>query len=262
MKKFLALFLSFVMVLGFAGCSSEGHDGQAKTPSGSSVQKGRNYQSVYEDFEESGFTNIQFEVLDDLVTGWMTKDGEVESVSVDGDTGYSSDTWYPVDVKVIITYHTFPNKESESSSESGSSDNTSSGTNQSDADILTVENCPELAAMLELKADLDPSYGKFAETYKNRIIEFDGCITYLTNHEEYNTRYDLLISAGNYVNEDTANPGPTFKFIDVGVYELGDGLKLSDFVKIGSNIRIQAKVKKYNSDTGIFELDPVLVNAR
>lgn len=85
MKKFLALFLSFVMVLGFAGCSSEGHDGQAKTPSGSSVQKGRNYQSVYEDFEESGFTNIQFEVLDDLVTGWMTKDGEVESVSVDGD---------------------------------------------------------------------------------------------------------------------------------------------------------------------------------
>lgn len=262
MKKILALFLSFAVVFSFAGCSSEEHDSEAKTPSGSSIQKGRDYQSVYKEFEESGFTNIQFEVLDDLVTGWMTKDGEVESVSVDGNTGYSSDTWYPADVKVIITYHTFPNKESESSSEPGLSNDTSSGVTQSNTDVLTVENCPELAAILGLKADLDSSYGEFAETYKNRIIEFDGCITYLTNHEDYNTRYDLLISAGDYVDEGTTNPGPTFKFVDVGVYDLGDGLGLYDFVKIGSNVRIQAKVKKYNANTGIFELDPILVNAR
>ena len=73
-------------------------------------KKGKDYQKVVDEFESSGFTNIKLEKLDDLVTGWLTKDGEVESVSVDGDTGYSADAWYPADVEVIITYHTFPEK--------------------------------------------------------------------------------------------------------------------------------------------------------
>ena len=58
------------------------------------------------------------------------------------------------------------------------------------------------------------------------------------------------------MDENTANPGPTFKFKDVGVYDLGDGLTLADYIKVGSNVRIQAKVQSYNSDTGLFELDP------
>lgn len=129
-------------------------------------------------------------------------------------------------------------------------------------DILTVDNSPELAAILSLKADMDQSYADFAEAHKNQVIEFNGCITYLTNHDNYDTRYDLLISAGDYVDENTANPGPTFKFKDVGVYDLGDGLTLADYIKVGSNVRIQAKVRSYNSDTGLFELDPVSVEAR
>lgn len=260
MKKLLSLFMALVMIFAFAGCSSEGHDGEAKTPSGSSVQKGRDYQTVYEQFEKQGFTNIRFEVLDDLVTGWLTKDGEVESVSVDGNTDYSADKWYPADIEVIITYHTFPNKESgELDSEQ---ETTTPPESEANGEVLTVENCPELAAMLTLNAEIDSSYEEFAIAYKNQVIQFDGCITYLTNYQDYDTRYDLLVSAGDFVNENTANPGPTFKFKNVGVYDLGDGLTLAEFVKIGSNIRVQAKVKNYNPDTGIFELDPVLVEAR
>lgn len=256
MRKFLAVCMAIVMIFTIAGCSSEGHEGEAKTPSGSSIQKGKDYQKVVDEFESSGFTNIKLEKLDDLVTGWLTKDGEVESVSVDGDTGYSADTWYPADAEVVITYHTFPEKEtSETDSEFVS-------TEEPAVDILTVDNSPELAAMLSLKADMDQSYADFAEAYKNQVIKFDGCITYLTNHDNYDTRYDLLISAGDYVDENTANPGPTFKFKDVGVYDLGDGLTLADYIKVGSNVRIQAKVRSYNSDTGLFELDPVSVEAR
>lgn len=110
MRKFLAACMAIVMIFTIAGCSSEGHEGEAKTPSGSSIQKGKDYQKVVDEFESSGFTNIKLEKLDDLVTGWLTKDGEVESVSVDGDTGYSADTWYPADAEVVITYHTFPEK--------------------------------------------------------------------------------------------------------------------------------------------------------
>ena len=93
MRKFLAACMAIVMIFTIAGCSSEGHEGEAKTPSGSSIQKGKDYQKVVDEFESSGFTNIKLEKLDDLVTGWLTKDGEVESVSVDGDTKYSADAW-------------------------------------------------------------------------------------------------------------------------------------------------------------------------
>ena len=145
MRKFLAACMAIVMIFTIAGCSSEGHEGEAKTPSGSSIQKGKDYQKVVDEFESSGFTNIKLEKLDDLVTGWLTKDGEVESVSVDGDTGYSADTWYPADAEVVITYHTFPEKEtSETDSEFVS-------TEEPAVDILTVDNSPELAAILLLK---------------------------------------------------------------------------------------------------------------
>lgn len=261
MKKLLSLCMVLLMIFTITGCSSEGHDGEAKTPSGSSIQKGRNYQDVYKQFEEKGFTNIRFEVIDDLMTGWLTKDGEVESVSVDGDVEYSADKWYPANIEVIITYHTFPDKESGNPSEPVQEEPGSSDSSQVDG-ILTIENCSELAEMLARNADMDSSYEEFAITYKNQIIQFDGCIVYLTNYQDYDTRYDLLISAGDFVDENTANSGPTFKFKNVGVYDLGGGLTLADFVKVGSNIKIQAKVKSYNSDTGIFELDPVLVEAR
>jgi len=102
------LILSFV----FLGANDEelSHEGDARTPGESSDFKGEDYRDVVSEFEENGFTNIETEKLDDLITGWVTKDGEVESVSVDGDVEYSTG-WYPEDVEVVITYHTFSEKE-------------------------------------------------------------------------------------------------------------------------------------------------------
>lgn len=82
------------------------HTGEAITPS--SNQKGNDYQEVIDGFEEKGFVNIKTEVLEDLIIGWLIKDGEVESVSVDGEKDYSLDAWYRNDVEVVIAYHTFP----------------------------------------------------------------------------------------------------------------------------------------------------------
>lgn len=112
MKRFLSLLLVFLMCFSLAGCGGGAdHTDQAKTPSGSSVQKGRDYQDVIEDFEEHGFTNIQTEELDDLITGWLTKEGEVEDVAINGDTDYSADKWVPADSEVLIRYHVFPKDE-------------------------------------------------------------------------------------------------------------------------------------------------------
>ena len=108
---FLILMPILILSLIFSGANEEpSHDGEARTPGESSDFKGEGYRDVVSDFEENGFTNIETEKLDDLITGWMTKDGEVESVSVDGDVEYSTG-WYPEDVEVVITYHTFSEKE-------------------------------------------------------------------------------------------------------------------------------------------------------
>jgi hypothetical protein len=112
MKKIISIFITFIIItlVGCAGDSNR-HEGEAKTPSGSSVQKGRDYQEVVNDFKGKGFKNIRTEKLEDLVTGWVTKDGEVESVSVDGDREYSPDDWYSENVEVVITYHAFPDED-------------------------------------------------------------------------------------------------------------------------------------------------------
>lgn len=283
MKKLLSLCIAIVMVFSIAGCSSEGHEGQAKTPSGSSVQQGRDYQEVYEQFEKKGFTNIQFEVLDDLVTGWLTKDGEVESVSVDGDTGYSADKWYPADVEVIITYHTFPNKESgnETSDDSQTTEPATSETTEPTIDepiveptddILTVDNCEALAAMLTLNADVDSSYADFAKQYLGKTIEFDGSIDYKDNHISYNPfngnsstseyEYDVLVSYGDY-NADHQT-GPTIKIENVSSRKLGYDVSktLPSFMAVGSNVRIRVRVGSYNENTGIFEMHLESIEAR
>lgn len=122
---------------------------------------------------------------------------------------------------------------------------------------LTVENCPELAAMLSNKAELDDSYSIFATNYKGKCIEFDGRIDYCTKHENYNTRFDYLVSAGDY--DPDHQVGPSFKFENVAYYDLNTDL---DTVSVGLNVHIIAKVVSYDNDSGLFYLDPISVTKR
>jgi hypothetical protein len=124
MKKIIGIGIACIILLiitlvGWTGNSND-HEGEAKTPSGSSIQKGKDYQEVVNEFKEKGFKNIETEKLEDLVTGWLVKEGEVESVSVDGDKDYSADDWYANNVKVVITYHTFPSDDEKPGSASSS----------------------------------------------------------------------------------------------------------------------------------------------
>lgn len=70
--------------------------------------KGKNYQQVQAQLQTSGFTNIETKVLNDLITGWLTKDGEVENVSVNGNVDFLAGSKFPKDARIVITYHTFP----------------------------------------------------------------------------------------------------------------------------------------------------------
>lgn len=122
---------------------------------------------------------------------------------------------------------------------------------------LTIDNCPELADMLSNTAEFDESYSDFAEKYSGRTIEFDGRIDYCTNYEDYNTRFDYLVSSGDY--DPDHQIGPYFKFENVNYSELNTDL---DEVTVGLNVHIIAEVVEYNSTNGLFFLEPISVTSR
>jgi len=69
--------------------------------------KGKNYEDVVLIFESAGFTNIDIVPEEDLVFGWLTEDGEVESVTINGSDDFSSGDWYHKEAVIKIIYHTF-----------------------------------------------------------------------------------------------------------------------------------------------------------
>ncbi len=299
--RFLCI-IAFVF-LTLNGCSHESGgkpDNRIEMPASSSDYEGRNYQEVINELEIIGFTNINVEVLDDLVIGWLTKDGEVEKISIDGNTIFSSGAKYSSDATVIITYHTFPEKSVESSDEKEiPSDDTadipektveipekkidnpdevqenSEKTKEpelqpdpaSEAEleevILTVENNEDFAEVLATKGEFSPLFTEFAQKYKGQQIEFDGHIDYVVNHGDYDTRWDILLSVGDWIDENTVSPGPIFKFNDVNTSNMGiEDLFLPAYICIGSDVHIIARIGEFNEDTGIFLLTPVLVTER
>ena len=75
-------------------------------PLTSKKAKGMNYIDVIREFENVGFTNVTTNVEYDIVTGWLTDDGEVKSVTINGKKEFDSDDKYRLDAEVVVTYHT------------------------------------------------------------------------------------------------------------------------------------------------------------
>ncbi|MCR1824938.1 DUF4839 domain-containing protein [Terrisporobacter muris] len=257
MKKFMCISIAIICCIILVACgSSENHTGKSKTPSDSSSMNGLNYKSVVESFEDNGFTNIKLEKIEDLITGWLIKEGEVEEVSVGGNFDYSSGEWIDADTEVIIRYHTFSEKETETTQYK--SEENEEQEDISD-EILTINNCEELANMLSNKADIDESYSSFASKYHGRIIEFDGNIAHLMNYKNYKTRYDILVYAGDFSYDSVR--GPAFKFENRSAYEF-DGIYLNYQPEDGKNVRITAMVGTFDSNSGLFYLYPKSVTER
>ena len=80
---------------------------EAKVPMSNYEAKGTNYKDVQAAFKNAGFINVKTEAEYDILLGWFTKDGEVDSVVVGGDKEYESWSRYKVNTEVVITYHTF-----------------------------------------------------------------------------------------------------------------------------------------------------------
>ena len=67
----------------------------------------KNYLEVQTYFSSKGFENITLNPLGDLITGWVTKEGSVKEVSINGDTNFPKKQWYVGDEAIVISYHSF-----------------------------------------------------------------------------------------------------------------------------------------------------------
>ena len=267
MKKNLLFLCLLVVIISISACSAEQDPNVLKVSKSSDEIAGENYQTVISNLEETGFTNIETKVLHDLITGWLTKDGEIEQVEINGDTEFSANDSFQKDSKIVITYHTFP-KEEKSDTESAdekssetvdqSTDDTSGENNQ---EILTVKNNEDLAAVLAVKDEFHPIVGEFAKKYAGRTIEFDGNIAHMMQHGDYTTRFDILIYVGDY--SETTFSGPSFKFEDVSVLDLNlTGSEIPENIGMGQNLHITAVVEEYNETQGLFFLKPISTEVR
>lgn len=67
----------------------------------------KDYVTVETYFTSKGFEDVTLNPLHDLVTGWISKDGAVTSVSINGKDDFPKNRWYAPTDKVIISYHSF-----------------------------------------------------------------------------------------------------------------------------------------------------------
>lgn len=270
-----ALVISIICIVGIISENAEKKKnlkaGKIEVPASYEDLKGKNYEDVEKKFEKAGFTNVKSKALGDMITGLLSDEGDVDKVSIDGDTEFSSSDFYKKDVKVVIRYHSYPKKDDskiESKKETKKEDKVDSDEKTVDEkadamnnkEVITVDN-NELFKKIINAVDPDiKDLKEFAKTYELRTIEFDGNVRAFFYSNDKETRFDMLFNTLNY--DENSSTGPNFKFEYASANEIG--LKYGEEIpyKVGDNVKIKAQVAEYDEEHGIFKLYPLKLTKR
>lgn len=131
----IAIFLVVALIVSIAGCSISGvskevadsnNPAKVKVSKSASSLEGEYYGDVVTLLEKDGFTNIELRPEGDLYTGFLHKDGEVDTVSIDGQTSFYYGTYFSKDAKVVVAFHSFPEKTGNTSDTPAANTNTNS----------------------------------------------------------------------------------------------------------------------------------------
>lgn len=126
-------------------------------------------------------------------------------------------------------------------------------------EVITVDNNEDFRKLLSLKNEFDPFIGEFSQKYYGKTVEFNGNIGNIQNYSSmggkvYKTRFNVLIQGGDF--EPDSVSGPNFRFTNIS------GTKLPSGLAYGENVKIKAKVRTYNKDNSLFELDDISIERR
>lgn len=104
---FLLVDFAFIFALGFYSDQKEKKSieaGMLKIGISSSELKGKKYQGIADQLESQGFTRVICIDLHDAGL-FKNRNNTIESITVDGESSFSSDDYYYPDVKIVISYH-------------------------------------------------------------------------------------------------------------------------------------------------------------
>jgi hypothetical protein len=83
----------------------------------------------------------------------------------------------------------------------------------------------------------------------------------MMNHGSYDTRYDILLSPGDF--DPNSALGPSFKYQDVSVLDLRlTGKKIPNRIGVGDEFTFTAEVVKYRANQCLIYLYPVSTELR
>ena len=72
--------------------------------------KAGNYSSIVSSLKSMGFTNITLYRNNDLFNGWVTKEGSIASITINGGDSFESTDSFYYDVPIVIIVNTFKRK--------------------------------------------------------------------------------------------------------------------------------------------------------
>ncbi len=200
-----------------SGCSSEEPLGEneLRIADASKSYEGEDYEDVVARLEDNGFYNIETETIEDLITGWLTKDGEVESISVGGEMEFDDGDIFTKDATVIITYHTFKDSGSNEAGDSIENESSSNDAINFDGYTLIEVNGGDLSGDRKPNAVVDVGFGEreywaFTNEYGQLVkVIADEIILQDDSSEPVN-------SDGRYYDDEAKVPGTESPDLDEG----------------------------------------------
>jgi len=123
---------------------------------------------------------------------------------------------------------------------------------------LTATTDAAFAAVLTEGDYCSDTIAQFADEHEGKVIEFDGSIVAMNNHDGYTTRYDILIAAGDY--SETSQPGPAFQFSDVNT--TSDLHWTNTNTTNGSNLHLVAEIDGFDASACLLAIEPVATSFR
>ncbi|MBR6737238.1 MAG: DUF4839 domain-containing protein [Clostridia bacterium] len=158
--------------------------------------KFKNYQLITTQFKNAGFVNIEYEIIYDIVTGFLWDEGEVGSVVLNGLDTFSNGDAFSYDTIVTITYHDlWSNEPSEEEKEVIDSNGTYapiSSANAKGLNFLDVGAQFEDAGFTEVFVEQVVDYDTTLELGDVLYVELNGTKDYKTNLK-YSKSVEIVI---------------------------------------------------------------------
>lgn len=104
--------VAFIAFCFFMSIFEKPSSNEIAIPASADYYVGENYEKVTRQLKNMGFysRNISYIEQEDLVKGWLIKEGAIESISINGNEKFAEGEIFSKDSQILITYHTFKNK--------------------------------------------------------------------------------------------------------------------------------------------------------